>query len=126
MTHHPVIARMIERLGPGAIPTAVEEEYFEWIDLLLALENAEPTGCFVMAEVGAGQGRWGLFAASLAQKLGFNDVAIRFVEGEPRRIEEIERNLVGGADWFDAKVIPAVLSYANKPVPFAIEMPGTD
>jgi hypothetical protein len=43
-------------------------EYFEWVDLLQAVKEAENT--FTIVEVGAGYGRWSSRAALAARQLG--------------------------------------------------------
>ena len=59
---------------------AYDEEYFEWIDVLEAVEEARDE--FVMVELGAGFGRWSMRAAAALRKAGcrFKCVA---VEAEP-------------------------------------------
>jgi hypothetical protein len=54
--------------GPPPYPPPVDEEYFEWIDLLTAATEAQ--GTFVFWELGAGYGRWSIRAAALARQLG--------------------------------------------------------
>jgi FkbM family methyltransferase len=56
----------------------VEEEYFEWIDLLEAVTAAQDR--FVMVELGAGYGRWLVNAA----------VAMRRTRGLPTRLVGVE------------------------------------
>src|SRR4051812_18554750 len=67
----------------GAPP--VDEEYFEWADLLEALRTSDNR--FVMLELGAGYGRWSLRAGLVAQRLGKTDVHIRMVEAEPQHAQ---------------------------------------
>jgi len=59
---------------------AFDEEYFEWVDVFDAV--AEGTGDFVMAEIGAGFGRWLVRGAVAARREGrpFHGIA---VEAEP-------------------------------------------
>jgi FkbM family methyltransferase len=77
------IRREFARVAEVVTPQypAFDEEYFEWIDLLEAVEEATDT--FVMMELGAGFGRWSMRAAlAVRRKAGchFHSVA---VEAEP-------------------------------------------
>lgn len=60
---------------------AVDEEYFEWIDVLEAVEAADET--FVMVELGAGYGRWLMNAAAAARARGGTSIHLIGVEAEP-------------------------------------------
>jgi FkbM family methyltransferase len=62
-----------------ALPV-VNEEYFEWIDVLEAVEAA--TRRFTMMELGAGWGRWLMNGAAAARQRGL-DVLLVGVEAEP-------------------------------------------
>ena len=57
-----------------------DEEYFEWIDVLEAVDSAK--GGFTMVELGAGWGRWLAIAAAAARQRGL-DVVLVGVEAEP-------------------------------------------
>jgi FkbM family methyltransferase len=65
----------------------VGEEYFEWIALLAAIATAN--GRFRMFELGAGWGRWSVYAAMLCRQRGlpFRVVA---VEPEPSHFERLQ------------------------------------
>lgn len=77
----------------------VDEEYFEWIDLLEAVETAE--GRFTMIELGAGYGRWMTRGHVAAKQRGLGATLIG-VEAEPTHFEMLQahlsRNGVPGAD----------------------------
>lgn len=60
---------------------AMDEEYFEWVDLLSAVVAADQR--FVMLEIGAGFGRWGVRGARAAKLVGVPQVLIGFAEAEP-------------------------------------------
>jgi hypothetical protein len=60
---------------------SIDEEYFEWIDLLQAVLEAGPT--FTMLELGAGFGRWSARGALAARQLG-KDIRLGVAEAEPR------------------------------------------
>ncbi len=66
----------------GLTGTDTEEEIFEWIDLLEAIEDAKDQ--FVMIEVGAGMGRWGGRGGAVASTRNL-PYHIFFVEAEPYR-----------------------------------------
>ena len=68
----------------------VNEEYFEWIDLLEAVEAAE--GTFTMIELGAGWGRWLARGAVAARLLG-KGVRLTGVEAEPTHFRWMKRHL---------------------------------
>lgn len=61
---------------------AVNEELFEWIDLLTSIKNAR--GRFTMVELGAGYGRWMVRAAKAIQRRKHGDpLSALFVGLEP-------------------------------------------
>lgn len=114
--HFPVFANQSQSVLPHPIfekfpdipPQGYDEEYFEWIDLLEAVLNAE--GSFHMLEVGAGYGRWGARGAVAArsQNLPF---FLTLIEAEPHRChveihEEMKRY---GIQSHEYHVIPAAV-----------------
>lgn len=69
----------------------LDEEYFEWIDLLESVAAAK--GTYTMMELGAGYGRWavrGAIAIRLYRQIPFRLVV---VEAEPRHFKWIERHM---------------------------------
>jgi FkbM family methyltransferase len=72
----------VEQVTTVTAPSApdVDEEYFEWIDLLEAVEQAR--GEFVMVELGAGYGRWSVRGALAARERGLIPRCVA-VEAEP-------------------------------------------
>jgi FkbM family methyltransferase len=62
----------------------VDEEYFEWIALLTAVENARGRFCF--AELGAGWGRWMVSAAVVCRQKSLA-LSLIGVEPEPSHFE---------------------------------------
>src|SRR5690349_2905170 len=60
---------------------AVNEEYFEWIDLLESVTSAGPE--YTMAELGAGFGRWAVRAAFAAIQQQKKSYRLITVEAEP-------------------------------------------
>jgi FkbM family methyltransferase len=61
----------------------LNEEYFEWIDLLEAVVSAEHS--FTMLELGAGWGRWGVNAVAALRQVNNLPYSLVFVEAEPQR-----------------------------------------
>lgn len=90
---------------PGLPP--FDEEYFEWIDVLEAVQVARAS--FTMVEVGAGYARWGARAAVAARRRGLS-VRLGVVEVEPQHLiwarEHLAAAGVSGDDveWFEAAV----------------------
>lgn len=106
---------------------ALNEELFEWIDLLEAVDAAR--GRFTMLELGAGFGRWGIRGALAARQRGIRDISARFVEGEPQHARWIRDALaLNGLDDIDADIVEAAISYAGagKPIPFVVAMQDYD
>lgn len=87
----------------------VGEEYFEWIALLAAVATARDQFC--MLELGAGWGRWSVYAAMLCRHRGlpFQLVA---VEPEPTHFEWLQMAFrdngidPGDHDLYEAAVVP--------------------
>lgn len=76
--------------GPPPYPPPLNEEYFEWIDLLTAAAEAE--GTFVFWELGAGYGRWSIRAAALARQLSI-PIKLGCVEADPTHFEWLRQTL---------------------------------
>lgn len=73
------------QVWPGRPP--VDEEYFEWIALLVSVAHADRRFCF--AEIGAGWGRWMVSAAALCRQRNLPCHLIG-VEAEPSHFEWIK------------------------------------
>jgi FkbM family methyltransferase len=100
-------------------PPAVDEEYFEWLDLLTAVKLARDR--FVMLELGAGYGRWGVRGALAARQRGIAAIDIRFVEAEPHHAAMIRESIaLNGLDDIAPRIIEAAVSYAGEAIPFVI------
>jgi FkbM family methyltransferase len=97
------------------------EGYFEWIDVLEAVAAARER--FVMIDVGAGYGLWGVVAARAAMQRGLQDFLIRFVEAEPQHAAWTEEaiRMNGLADR--GVVIRGAISYSPEPVPLTVASP---
>lgn len=68
----------------------IDEEYFEWIDILEAALLAGPT--FTFLELGAGFGRWSVRAALAARQLGKTPRLV-LAEADPRHVSFIHTNM---------------------------------
>ena len=68
-----------------------DEEYFEWIDLLEAITEAE--GQFTMLELGGGWGRWVANAAAALRQLGSSARSLIGVEAEPTHFQMMAQHL---------------------------------
>jgi FkbM family methyltransferase len=78
-------------LGPPSYPPPIDEEYFEWIDLLTAATAAQ--GRFVFWELGAGYGRWSIRAAAVAGQLGI-PIKLTCVEADPTHFGWLRQTLI--------------------------------
>ncbi len=146
MLKHPIFGRFQAYSGPATehvdwigmryrpewwpdVPTpefpALNEELFEWIDLLEAVNSAR--GRFTMLELGAGFGRWGIRGALAAKQRGIPHIRARFVEGEPQHVRWIRDALaLNGLNDIDASIVEAAASYAGQPIPFVVAMQDHD
>lgn len=59
----------------------VDEEYFEWIDILESVARARDR--YTMLELGSGYGRWAVRAASAVRQRGIRECRLVAVEAEP-------------------------------------------
>ena len=71
------------------------EELFEWLSMLGAVFNAREQ--FVMLELGAGYGRWGILAALAAKAIGIKHVRVRLIEAEPQHAAWAAETAFGSA-----------------------------
>jgi len=76
-SHHPIFTKFPEVQIPE-----FSEEYFEWIDLLEAIDEADSS--FTMVEVGAGYGRWSANGALAARSINM-PFYLALIEAEPYR-----------------------------------------
>lgn len=95
-----------------------DEEYFEWCALLQSVRNADDR--YVMVELGAGYGRWGVRGAIAARRLGIPHIRVKLVEAEPQHAEWAREYIAlnGVADL--VTVTEAAIAYSSQAVPFAI------
>jgi methyltransferase FkbM-like protein len=69
---------------------AFEEEYFEWIDVLEAVQQAQ--GQFTLIELGAGWGRWLVRAAAAVKATSKVPFKLLGVEAEPKHFEWMKQH----------------------------------
>jgi FkbM family methyltransferase len=101
---------------PGGSVSEVNEEYFEWIDLLSSVQTAQ--GSYTVVEVGAGYGRWAARGALAARQRGLEPRAI-LVEGEPRHAEWAKRHMLNNGIT-DFRVIEAAAGALRGETRFAV------
>lgn len=99
-------------------PQRTSEDYFEWIDLLEAIEEAR--GTFTMIEVGAGYGRWiANAAAAVRRRKAGGGLACRFtaVEASSLRYSWIPRHLAdNGMDPLEHRILHAGVTNDGRPI----------
>ena len=99
----------------------LDEEYFEWIDLLETVLGAGPE--FVMFELGAGFGRWSVNGALAAISLGKN-YRILAIEPEPSHFNWLKENLSNNKlDLARCELVEAALSTREGDAEFYIGNP---
>lgn len=74
----------VDRRAVYNLDPPIDEEYFEWITLLVTITQAR--GRFCIAELGAGWGRWIATAAVLCRQKGI-ECSLIGVEAEPSHFE---------------------------------------
>lgn len=98
------------------------EDYFEWIDALMAARDAGSR--FTVVELGAGYGRWGVRAAKAAAARGVTGIRMIFAEAEPTHLawlhEHVARN---GFTPDQYEVIEAAISDEDSETAFYVGMP---
>jgi len=90
---------------------SVSEEYFEWIDLIESVLEADDD--FTMIELGAGWGRWLVNSWSILKQLGKNDVKLLLVgvEAEPTHFEWLKEHFAdNGLDARQHRLIQAAVA----------------
>lgn len=71
----------------------VDKEFYEWSDLICAIEAARQRDKFTFAEFGAGYGRWSIRAYLLARRAGISQVRTLLVEAEPQHLRWLYQSL---------------------------------
>jgi FkbM family methyltransferase len=108
----------------GALHPDVNEEYFEWIDVLTAVDNyassKESDRPFVFFELGAGYGRWSVFAiCALRRRRGNPWFRIVAAEADPDHFAWLSQNLDDNAVPADSRILyQAPVTGNDRPVHF--------
>jgi len=101
----------------------ISEEYFEWTDILQSAIHANQT--YLMFEIGAGYGRWGLRAWKAAKACGIKNPQVVCVEAEPQHAKWInlhfQNNHVPVENY---KIIEAAISDEDGQADFFVQWPG--
>lgn len=101
----------------------ISEEYFEWVDILQSALHSKNS--YLMFEIGAGYGRWGLRAWKAAKANGVKQPQIVCVEAEPDHANWIDlhfrRNQVPVENY---KIIEAAISDEDGQAEFFVKWPG--
>ncbi len=101
----------------------LNEEYWEWIDLIQSVRDAGDR--LVIVELGAGYGRWSVAAKCLAKRLRPNiDVHAIAVEAEPAHFAMLKQHFVdNGFDPTNEQLLEAAVNAAGGEVSFVIGNP---
>jgi FkbM family methyltransferase len=99
-----------------------DEEYFEWIDLLEAVDSARTT--FAMLELGAGWGRWTARAAAACRQRGIK-YQLLAVEAEPTHFAWLEQNMRDNeVAPENCRLIQAAIASKDGRIGFEVGSPG--
>lgn len=100
----------------------VDEEYFEWIDILESVSRARDR--YSMLELGAGYGRWAVRAAAALRQRGIQKCHLVAVEGEPLHFKWLQQHFrENGLDPVEHTLVQAVVSDRPGSTLFYIGMP---
>ena len=100
----------------------LDEEYFEWIDVLESVYFATQT--YRVAEFGAGFGRWAARAFVAARRKGMRDIKAVLVDAEPQHaVWAAEHMLLNGASRSEFALYEAALSGKREKIMFAVDAP---
>ena len=100
----------------------LDEEYFEWIDILESVSRARDR--YTMMELGAGYGRWAVRAASAARQRRIPSVHLVAVEGEPLHFKWLKEHFrENGLIPEEHSLVQAVVSDKPGKTLFYVGMP---
>ena len=95
-----------------SIPTPVfSNEYLEWIDLLESVDEAKDS--YVMLELGAGYGRWGVYAGMAARLRGISKIKLGFAEAEPQHVVWLKEHILYNRLSKESVIYPCIVSDKN-------------
>ena len=104
-------------------PPLVDEEYFEWIDILESVSLARDR--YTMLELGAGYGRWAVRAASAAKQRGIRECRLIAVEADPVHFTWLQQHFGdNGLDAARHTLIHGAISDQPGTILFYCQMPG--
>jgi FkbM family methyltransferase len=112
---------------PAGVPAApdFDEEYFEWLDVLEAADEAARAGAadFTMIEVGAGYARWAARGWAAARRRGLS-AHIGVVEAEPQHIAWAKSHMAfNGIPDADITFFESAVGAEAGETVFLVEMP---
>ncbi|MCP5365850.1 MAG: hypothetical protein H6905_11595 [Hyphomicrobiales bacterium] len=117
----PAFNKRSNKLISASIP-AVDEEYFEWIDILMAVKDAGRT--FSAVELGAGYGRWGVRAGCAARKKGIENIHLTFAEAEPTHVRWLRQHVRdNGFSEYEVEILEGAISDRSGVTYFYTGMP---
>ena len=97
----------------------LNEEYFEWIDLLEAVQSAEES--FTLLELGAGWGRWMANAVAVMKQINDLPYTLVGVEAEPTHFQWMKQHLQeNGVDLSRCHLIEAAVTDKDGEVGFYV------
>ena len=100
----------------------VDEDYFEWVDVLQSVRDARNK--YTMIELGACYGPWAVRAALAARQLGIERVRIGLAEAEPMHLKWLSKHLQdNGIHLEEAAIYDCAVSDENGSVDFYVGMP---
>jgi FkbM family methyltransferase len=101
----------------------VDEEYFEWIDILESVSLARDR--YTMLELGAGFGRWAVRAASAVRQWGIPECHLVAVEAEPVHFAWLKQHFCdNGLDPARHTLVHGAVSDQPGKTLFYFRMPG--
>ena len=101
---------------------SVDEEYFEWIDLLESVCQASDK--YTMIELGAGYGRWAVRAALAARQHGIAKCHLVAVEAEPIHFKWLRQHLSNnGVNPDEHTLVQGIVSDKPGEMLFYVGMP---
>lgn len=101
----------------------VDEEYFEWIDILESVVRARDR--YTMLELGAGYGRWAVRAASALRQRGIHECRLVAVEAEPVHFTWLKQHFCdNGLDPAQHTLVHGAVSDHPGKTLFYFQMPG--
>jgi len=101
----------------------VDEEYFEWIDILESVSQVRDS--YTMLELGAGYGRWAVRAASALRQRGIRQCHLVAVEAEPVHFGWLKQHFCdNGLDPAQHTLVNGAVSDQPGKTLFYFRMPG--